>query len=134
MRPPELSTLFDYMAACIAPDSTKGGFQDWENCLDHHIPVPTAIGSKHASLVHKVHCLLHTLAVDLGSPDLVRLFCKRVFSFTTDHGTESLLTQTPSCILTGEFLPSVGGLDADMVGWAEAGVIDMVEAAEGDGA
>ena len=127
VRPQNEVALFDYMAECVAPASMCGSLVDWECCLDHHIPVPTAIGSKHASLVHKVHCLLHTLAVDLGSAERVRQFCSRVMSFTTDHGTESLLVQAPTCILTGDFLPSAGGLDRDRSIWAEAGMVGMAE-------
>lgn len=80
----------------------------WEACLDHHIPVPTGIGSKRASLTHKIHNLLHCLLVDLGSWEWVKRFCERVICITADHGVESLLVEAPFFVLQGEFLPLVG--------------------------
>lgn len=58
--------------------------------------------------MHKVHNMLHSLVVDLGSWSKVKTFCDRVVSITTDHGVESLLVEAPTCILTGEYLPNVG--------------------------
>ena len=35
-------------------------------CHTVHASLPTSLGSKHASIAHKFHCLLHGLAVELG--------------------------------------------------------------------
>lgn len=81
---------------------------EWQSGIVKHIGVPTGIGSKRATLAHKVHNFLHSLILELGSWSNVQKCCQKVTAVVTDHGTESLLAAVPTCILKKEFLPEIG--------------------------
>ena len=57
--------------------------------IRRHVFPPALIGSRRASLVHKVHCMLHQLRLECGSWRAVNDYLQTVISFTTDHGTEA---------------------------------------------
>eukprot|EP00974_Lingulodinium_polyedra_P051240 4928696-Lingulodinium_polyedra.AAC.1 len=52
---------------------------------------PVAVGSKRASLGHKMHALAHALYMMYGAWHLVCRVLNTTTSFTTDFGTERLL-------------------------------------------
>ena len=58
-------------------------------CFDQHICPPVAIGSRRASLTHKVHALLHSLLLEVSLFSGLRKFLQTVRSVTTDFGIES---------------------------------------------
>ena len=83
--------------------------QQIEGARDLHITTPTAVGSRRASIAHKMHNLLHTLLIDCKALLHVLSFCIRVACITTDHGTESLVSKAPRCILSADdFMPHIG--------------------------
>ena len=57
-------------------------------CSSHMFP-PGAVGSRRASLLHKLHAVLHSMRMDLGSWNEVKDFCDDIVAFTTDAGVES---------------------------------------------
>ena len=71
--------------------------------VDIHLSLPTAQGSKCAGLVHKVHALLHTLYLEVGTWPQVADFLASVRAVTTDFGTEAGLTDTCNVDLTALF-------------------------------
>ena len=109
----KFNDMFDVMLAwqCTDHADFDTNFADalsaWESGVMNHIAVPTGIGSRRATLAHKLHNLLHSLALELGSWKQVRRFCEKTIAVVTDHGVESLLAATPTCILSNEFLPDV---------------------------
>ena len=56
--------------------------------VDHHICPPTAVGSRRAGLVHKLHALLHSLLLENHLFAGLRQFLSQVRAVTTDFGTE----------------------------------------------
>ena len=54
------------------------------NAVHCHTLPATAIGSGRASLLHKTHCLLHALLLELGSISAVDTACQQITAFTTD--------------------------------------------------
>ena len=61
-------------------------------CSSHMFP-PGAVGSRRASLLHKLHAVLHSMRMDLGSWNEVKDFCDDIVAFTTDAGVESGLAK-----------------------------------------
>eukprot|EP00969_Alexandrium_andersonii_P108622 4792380-Alexandrium_andersonii.AAC.1 len=138
-----MSVLADPVAfdqSCVADITER-----WSQCLDHHIPVPTGIGSARASLTRKVHNLLHSLMIDLGTWKRVKRLCDQVISITTDMGVESLLMEAPSCVLTDGYLPELteaidpdthvddGDCDSKGPWWAAAQAAQAAHAAPAHG-
>ena len=61
-----------------------------------HVFTPTCLGSRHSSLAHKFHCMLHALKLDVGNWAAVRQWLANVEALTTDQGTERLLADVPT--------------------------------------
>ena len=71
--------------------------------VDVHLSFPTAQGSKRASIVHKIHALLHTLYLEVGGWHQVAGFLASVRSVTTDFGAESGLADMGSIDVSALF-------------------------------
>ena len=65
------------------------------SAVSTHWLIPTACGSKRGSALHKVHNMIHALYADCGSWSSVEKFLKSLISYTSDQGTERLLSQVP---------------------------------------
>ena len=67
------------------------------NMLNQHVCVPATLGWRRASLVHKMHCMLHSFCIELGGnvQDLYA-FLASIYSWTTDQGVESLQADVPN--------------------------------------
>ena len=74
-----------------------------EGCARHMYP-PGAVGSRRASLLHKLHVVLHVMRLELGSWAAVKAWASEVFSFTTDAGVEKGLAGVSAPHLA-EFFP-----------------------------
>ena len=67
----------------------RTGHEAWAPpCCDTHLCVPVAIGSRRASLIHKIHGLLHSLLLENSLFSGLRKFLQSVRSVTTDFGVE----------------------------------------------
>ena len=104
----------------VAGDDTT---KTWQAALMPHVCIPTGIGSKRATLPHKLHNVLHALRLELGSWDNVKLFAEKMVAITTDCGTEAGIVSVPTDILDESFLPQIhvdGDPDGDFIGpwWA----------------
>ena len=76
--------------------------------VQHHTLVATAMASGRASLMHKLHGLLHAMFLHLGSWAAVFEKCAAVMVFTTDFGTEAGLRKVRRSVVTHDFLPALG--------------------------
>eukprot|EP00969_Alexandrium_andersonii_P292009 12905991-Alexandrium_andersonii.AAC.1 len=56
---------------------------------------PVAIGSRRASMAHKMHAFVHALFLLSGSWNSVSRIIKNVIGWTCDLGTERLLSRFP---------------------------------------
>ena len=74
-----------------------------EGCARHMYP-PGAVGSRRASLLHKLHAVLHSMRLEMGSWAAVKAWASEVFSFTTDAGVEKGLAGVTSPHLAEFFL------------------------------
>ena len=103
----------------LEQDGVEAAMDMW--AMEEHICVPTGLGSARASLPHKIHALLHMLALDCGSWPLVSQYCDSVAVITSDMGTEGLLASAQHDDLTPEFYPKVGlnAIDNDTRFWSE---------------
>jgi len=54
------------------------------------------MASRHSSLLHKLHCLLHSLWLIIGSWALILKWCAGIIAFATDLGVESGLACIPT--------------------------------------
>ena len=63
--------------------------------VSNHWLIPTACGSKRGSALHKVHNMIHALYLDCGSWSSVEKFLQSLVSYTSDQGTERLVSQVP---------------------------------------
>ena len=68
--------------------------------LVRHVVVPVGIASRHGSLVHKIHALLHQLFVDLGHWGSVSQLARCITSSCTDQGVESGIHSAPATVDT----------------------------------
>ena len=75
--------------------------------FQHHILPAGGLGSGRSSLLHKLHCLLHSMALSWGSWDKVFRACSTVYAFTVDQGTEAGLRKVRRSVLSSNFLPSL---------------------------
>jgi hypothetical protein len=83
--------------------------------FDTHVMCPVGIGSGRGSILHKVHAMLHSFALDLRSWPLVFQACASVVNLTSDQGTESLLQSFPHETVKAEgFLPQFGFLESEL--------------------
>ena len=71
--------------------------------LLQHILPPAALGSKRASLLHKVHALLHGIRMESASWRAVGELLQNVVSVTTDQGVESGIADVHSVDLDAMF-------------------------------
>jgi hypothetical protein len=95
--------------------------------FDTHVLCPVGIGSGRGSILHKVHAMLHSFALDLRSWPLVFQACASVVNLTSDQGTESLLQSFPHETVKAEgFLPKFGFLEAEL---PEPAAADVQQAA-----
>ena len=56
---------------------------------------PMGLGSRHCSMIHKIHCLVHIMWMMLGSWSAVCAWAANVLFITTDQGTEANLADCP---------------------------------------
>ena len=105
----ELCELLAASGPCSATAATlrETISRGWAACMYLHICLPTAIGSKHASIAHKVHVLLHALAIKVGNWAMVHRLCSAVFAVTTDMGYGKVVgSDAQMCV--AQKLPSYG--------------------------
>lgn len=75
--------------------------------MQHHVLPAGGLGSGRASLLHKVHCFLHCMALSFGSWDNVFVACSKVIAFTVDQGTEAGFRKIKRSAISSSFLPSL---------------------------
>ncbi len=120
------------------PDNISNTF--WEGRRFYHTAIPTALGSKAASVPHKMHCMLHAFVTELLRWSTVRRLAMRVIVFCTDLGVEKFLCGTEANILTPSFLPQIGKdatpdwwrMESDSFGWGEEPVLLKADTAQHD--
>ena len=83
-----------------------------EECIDVHIDVPTASGSKVSDLPHKMHCHLHAQYVKLGSWRFVDDFLDHHLAYCGDFGVEAGFPDSPKFDLSHMF-PYLFQFDSD---------------------
>jgi len=76
-----------------------------ENCT-RHMFAPGAVGARRASLLHKLHAVLHSMRLEMGSWAAVKAFASDTFAFTTDTGVESGLAGVSAPGMK-EFFPNI---------------------------
>ena len=83
-----------------------------EECIDVHIDVPTASGSKESDSPHKMHCHLHAQYVKLGSWRFVDDFLDHHLAYCGDFGVEAGFPDSPKFDLSHMF-PYLFQFDSD---------------------
>ena len=71
--------------------------------VDVHIHPPSALGSQRASLVHKIHALLHVLQLDIGAWPAVSQYLASIRGVCTDFGVEAGLAEVRDVDVTEMF-------------------------------
>ena len=84
------------------------------DAVDIHLAPPTALGSRRSSLPRKVHCLLHTLRLEVGTWPAVANFLASVRAVTTDFGTEAGLASLENVDLSSLFPWASDALDFEV--------------------
>ena len=68
--------------------------ENMESLIWHHHLIPTALGTKRASLIRKLHCMFHALYMEVGASDLLGRFLRMIEVVTSDQGVERLASRT----------------------------------------
>ena len=110
-------------------DLTRDQLQEAAACLDvirngqlHHVLPPVALGIRRASLLDKVHAVLHGLRLECSSFADVQLLLQHTSSVTADLGTEAELSQVE--INVGSMFPY----------WSDSSGVSTFELSEDAGA
>ena len=98
--------------------------------VDVHLCPPTAQGSRRTQLIHKVHAILHTLRLEIGSWSKVAKFLRAVRAVTTDYGTESGLADVRDINISALFPWTVDSPDFDELQHEDLGARDQAAPAE----
>ena len=104
----------------------SGTFASSLRPVDSHICPPTAVGSRRASLIHKIHALLHALLLENSLFSGLQVFLLQVRAVTTDFGVESGFADAADVPLH-ELFPYM--LDVDF--WSPDEAADNVELSAG---
>eukprot|EP00959_Pyramimonas_sp_CCMP1952_P170805 3569185-Pyramimonas_sp.AAC.1 len=79
----------------VATDAELERMSDMRKLIKKVYCVPTGLGTRRASLGHKMHCLYHQLFLNTSSLSCLRWYCACVVSCTTDQGTEASICGAP---------------------------------------
>jgi hypothetical protein len=93
------------------------------SCIQHHVYPPTALGSRHANLTHKAHCMLHAKRLECNSWVQVQQLLDAHFSSTSDSGVEASLHLVETTV--GELFPH--WLQMDIGGDEAGGNVDQLQ-------
>ena len=95
----EASVSASALQVCGQSDRFDGqgdAMRTWQDLISesiqHHILPPAALGSRHASLPHKCHAMLHSKRLECSDWHAVQRLLDIQFSSTSDSGVEQGIT------------------------------------------